>query len=535
MKKLFLVLVMLIFALPSFATEYKDVVRVGICDNKFENLYYSTITVSATSDYVVYNKANMQILATLPADKMLKINLENGKLSLYSDILIQNGIKGPIGVKTAGLLKVKDLKRAGKPALYRGEFEIATANNGQRGFNLINVILLEEYLKGVVPNEMPISFGVEALKAQTIAARNYTLRPRTSVYHNFDVCDSVDSQVYFGADTEHKLSDRAVMETKGLFALHKGALILALYSSTAGGFTENYENVFLAPSWDKKVVKPISYLVGKPDKSVDLKTAEDIEKFYSDSPNSYDIDSRFYRWQADWTKAELEEILKKNLAKNAKSGFIAPIFYPANFGNLKDIKVLSRGVSGKAISIEIQTDKGNFVVKKELIIRKIFQKNGRMLNSGNIVIKNSYDECGELAGIKFIGGGFGHGVGMSQYGAGNMGHDGKKFDDILQHYYTGISIGTFPVKLTSKSDIVEQEFSSPPCEGTLVIENPDKVKNFTFIINNVEVNLDKDFLSTQHIFKLDKYLEKNNKIVLLPLHEKKKTLKVWVEVYRPKE
>ena len=150
------------FALPIFATEYKDTVRVGIRDNKFENLYYSTITVGATSDYVVYNKSNLETLATLPQDKMLKVNLENGKLALYSDELIKSGIKDPIGIKTTGLLVVKDLKRAGKQAFYRGEFEIAIANNGHSGFNLVNVILLEEYLKGVVPNEMPVCFGLEA-------------------------------------------------------------------------------------------------------------------------------------------------------------------------------------------------------------------------------------------------------------------------------------------------------------------------------------------------------------------------------------
>lgn len=535
MKKLFLVFIILMFALPVFATEYKDVVRVGICDNKFENLYYSTITVGATCDYVVYNKANMQILATLPADKMLKINLENGKLGLYSDELIKSGIKDPIGIKTTGLLKVKDLKRAGKPALYRGEFEIALSNNGHKGFNLINIIQLEEYLRGVVPNEMPVSFGIEALKAQTIAARNYTLRPRTVIYHNFDVCDSVQSQVYFGANSENALSDKAINDTKGLFALYKGKLILALYSSTSGGFTESYENVFLLPSWETKKVEPIPYLTGKPDKHVNLNAIEDIEKFYSNSPDSYDVASRFYRWEIEWTKAELEEILKKNLTKNANSGFVSPHFSIDDFGNLKDIKVLSRGVSGKVISLEIQTDKGSYTVQKELIIRKIFPKNGKMLNSANFIIKNSYDEFGDLANIKFIGGGFGHGVGMSQYGAGNMASSGRKFNDILQHYYTGIAVGTFPLNINSISDTLIQEFSSPSCKGTLVFENPDDVENFTLIVNDVELNLDKEFLSKTNFLKLDKYIGKNNKIIFLPLHEKNKNLRVWVEVYGPTE
>ena len=231
----------------------------------------------------------------------------------------------------------------------------------------------------------------------------------------------------------------------------------------------------------------------------------------------------------------MEAVLKKTLAKNAKSGFISPLFNQNEFGNLKDIKILSRGVSGKAISLEIQTDKGCYVVKKELVLRKIFQKNGKMLNSANIIVKNSYDESGNLTNIKFIGGGFGHGVGMSQYGAGHMASDGKKFDDILQHYYTGIAIGTFPVELTSKSDIITQEFSSPSQKGALIIKNPDDIENFTLIINDVEINLNKDYLSAQNAFKLDRYMDKNNKIIFLPLHEDNKTVRVWVEVYRPKE
>jgi stage II sporulation protein D len=78
----------------------------------------------------------------------------------------------------------------------------------------VNVLPLEDYLKGVVPNELPVRFGLEALKAQAVAARNYTIRPRTRVYHNFDVCDSVQCQVYFGANTEHPLSNKAIEETK---------------------------------------------------------------------------------------------------------------------------------------------------------------------------------------------------------------------------------------------------------------------------------------------------------------------------------
>lgn len=533
MKKLFLVLISFFWTLTSSHTvEYKDIVRVGISDNNFSNLYYQTITVSATDEYVVYDKKTSEEIVTMPACKPLKIELEKGKLSLYSDNLIKNEIKDPIGIKTADyeLLSVQGLKRGGKDALYRGEFEVSLSDNGHSGFNLINVIPLEIYLRGVVPNEMPVSFGMEALKAQTIAARNYTLRPRTVIYHNFDVCDSVQSQVYFGANTENPVSDEAVKRTEGLFALYDGKLILALYSSTAGGFTENYENVFLAPEWDKKTVEALPYLRGKADKECELNTDADIENFYSTYPDSHDIKSKFYRWEVSWDKTELEDILKKTLAQNAKSGFVSPRFKVGDFGDLQDIKVISRGVSGKAIAVEIQTDKDSFIVKKELIIRKVFKKNSKMLNSANIIVQKNFDEKGNLCGFKFLGGGFGHGVGMSQFGAGYMASHGASFDEILQHYYTGIAIGTFPAIV--KDEKVTRKFYSPEGKGILIIESPKNVKNFTFIINDVEISLAECDLSEKTVINLDKFIKKENKIEFLPVD--RDSLKVWIEVYTPK-
>lgn len=109
------------------------------------------------------------------------------------------------------------------------------------------MIEVEEYLKGVVPNEMPVSFGLEALKAQSVAARNYVLSPRTKASSNYDVVDSVASQVYFGANTERPLSNQAVTETEGIVALHNWDMIVAQYSSTAGGYTESYSNAFSDP------------------------------------------------------------------------------------------------------------------------------------------------------------------------------------------------------------------------------------------------------------------------------------------------
>lgn len=127
---------------------------------------------------------------------------------------------------------------------YRGIFLLKST---AKGIVLINILNLEDYLKGVVPGELsPQSFSeLEALKAQAVAARTYALANLDS-YKNlgYDLCDTPKSQLYQGMDGEHPLSSRAVEETRGEAALYRGKLINALYTSTCGGMTEDVENVF---------------------------------------------------------------------------------------------------------------------------------------------------------------------------------------------------------------------------------------------------------------------------------------------------
>lgn len=135
---------------------------------------------------------------------------------------------------------------------YRGFFIL---RGGPRGAVLINVLNIEDYLKGVVPGELsPDQFGeIEALKAQAVAARTYAMK-NLGQYRalGFDLSDTPVSQVYGGLDAERPLSSRAVEETRGEVARYKGELINALYMSTCGGMTENVEDIFPG--------KPVAYL-----------------------------------------------------------------------------------------------------------------------------------------------------------------------------------------------------------------------------------------------------------------------------------
>ncbi len=135
---------------------------------------------------------------------------------------------------------------------YRGIFIL---KNSRRGLTLVNVVNLEDYLKGVVPGELsPSEFpAIEALKAQAVAARTYALKNMGQFQDSgFDLIHTPRSQVYLGVQAEHPLSNRAVEETRGEVMLYKGELINALYTSTCGGKTEDAEYVFSGP--------PVPYL-----------------------------------------------------------------------------------------------------------------------------------------------------------------------------------------------------------------------------------------------------------------------------------
>ena len=139
---------------------------------------------------------------------------------------------------------------------YRGRIEVL---GNEDAFIVVNELPLEDYLLGVVPNELaPDPFPqIEALKAQAVAARTYILRNLGQFAdRGYDICATDQCQVYRGFDTEHELATEAVRETRGLIATYDGEPIDALYSSTCGGRTENSENVLvrLCPTWSRRSV-----------------------------------------------------------------------------------------------------------------------------------------------------------------------------------------------------------------------------------------------------------------------------------------
>lgn len=309
---------------------------------------------------------------------------------------------------------------------YTGILEFNLARSGR--ITVINEIPVERYLRGVVPSEMPATFPAEALKAQAVAVRNIAFE-RMGVAHveqDFDVCDDVHCQVYRGILAETKETDLAVAGTYGIVVTDGSDLCNTVYSAVCGGHTEAAENV-----WNSRQVE---YLKGRLDFSNKkyaslgdyLKDEKNVRKWLEGDPTTFcnqktapipalaEGSRKYFRWQLAYNASEFGKIISENTGQS--------------IGILKELVPLERGVSGRIKTLRVVGSSKTIVLNGELKIRQALSKS-TLYSSCFLVDKPS-------AG-KFLlkGAGFGHGVGMCQYGAAGMALKGKNFQKILKHYY----------------------------------------------------------------------------------------------------
>ncbi len=311
---------------------------------------------------------------------------------------------------------------------YHGQLEFIIDRFGK--LTVVNVLSLETYLMGVVGSEMQEKFPIEALKAQAVTARSYSLA-RISKQHRlspFDLCDEVHCHVYGGIDRESPRVKQAVLETSGSILIHENKICDTFYAGVCGGHTENNEYVWNGESRD--------YLKGKVDADVInfsdtfLQEEKNVRLWIKSSPKVFcntqkgtvpgylEYTTKYFRWQVRYYQSELSSIIRKKTEKN--------------IGRLLNIIPVSRGVSGRLTEIKIRGTRKTITVKKELAIRNALSKN--YLYSSCFVV----DRDGDDFVIK--GAGWGHGVGMCQTGAANMALAGKDFRFILNHYYKNAEI-----------------------------------------------------------------------------------------------
>lgn len=353
---------------------------------------------------------------------------------------------------------------------YRGEIGVRPGSAAGT-FRVINVLNIDDYLRGLA--ELPTFWVLEALKAQTVAARSYAamrIGTPASETVGFDIYDTILSQAYNGALRETAKQDQAVAETAGLVVTYNQQVADTYYSSSSGGHTESNENVFAVTPAEFPNT-PIPYLRGKFDTipsspDLDLTTEEGVREFYSNNyPQHFDSQAvsgnPYYRWTATWSRTNLEGILNTYLRMYGTSGWVQPAF-PANgsIGTLQDLRVEGRGSAGKALNLVIVGSNGTWTVSKEYYIRWILRPSVSVtLRSANFFLDITRDTAGTITSVKATGGGFGHGVGMDQYGVRGMASLGYSFADILYHYYTGAKVSTMPLHVTRQTSVpMEQAF-----------------------------------------------------------------------------
>lgn len=254
----------------------------------------------------------------------------------------------------------------------------------------IDVVPIEEYIVGVVSGEVPISFEMDALKAQAVAARSYVLKQlEYNKNKDYDVVDTVMNQVYldsdqlknrWGNDYESNLNKAkaAVLETKGEYLDCNGSVVEALFFSTSTGYTENSGEVFLTQQ---------PYL-----KSVASLWDADVSPVFNDY---------FHFSLADFYRL---------LGVEYRNNVYVEVISTTSTGRIKQIKINNKFFSGDQVQYLLGLRSTFFTITQ----------------NGNSVDINTK--------------GFGHGVGMSQYGAEGMALNGYKYDEILKYYYQGVEI-----------------------------------------------------------------------------------------------
>lgn len=294
---------------------------------------------------------------------------------------------------------------------YRGIFRIYGTGGDKAGLTIVNEVPLEDYLRGVLPEEIgtPPESDFEAVKAQAVAARSYTLSylgRRADL--GFDLWSTVEDQVYGGTARENGQSNRAIEATRGEILLSLDVPIRALYSSACGGRTSNVEDVWPWP-WTP-------YL-----RSVRDAEDERLVGYCSLSAN--------YRWREEWSVDAFLATLRKFAP--AEGGSVAALD-----GQLLDVRVESRSRSGRVREVLVSTTGGDCVLHGDRT-RWALRRPG-----GEAILRSSFFKIGVLraadgAPLKVVasGAGNGHGIGMCQWGAMGMARAGKSYREILRHYY----------------------------------------------------------------------------------------------------
>lgn len=430
-------------------------VRVLLMTDNFASLFHKTVKVTSAKPFSVTVDGKKK---QYKAGDFVEYSAGNSNLKKKKII-----ITPAEGAK----LKVLSITRQNIRPSYRHTLQVTW---NKSGLLLMNKLPLEEYLYAVVPSELSTSNEMDALKAQAVCARSYAYQQMKSTrydkYHA-DLDDSVACQVYNNVPEDSR-SRKAVNSTRGMVITDKkGAVIQAYYYSTSWGYSASGQDVWNTPS-KVSYLKECFQITEKSRKksgiqSLNLSQEESFEKFIRDTAcDTYDSDSEWYRWNVTISRKSLSSRIDAALAScyaanpalvltQKKDGSYVQKSVKS-LGTLKKIRVEKREKSGLVTELVLIGKKGVVKVCTQYNIRKVlaplyesvYYNHGKskttmsLLPSAAFYIVDAVKD--NEAVFQFVGGGFGHGAGMSQCGAGKMAELGKDYKEILAHYFSGTRI-----------------------------------------------------------------------------------------------
>ncbi|MEG2440087.1 MAG: SpoIID/LytB domain-containing protein [Acetivibrio sp.] len=425
-----------------------ETIRILIKTTGFQDYFHKQVTLTSNQRFKIKYGDTVK---KYKANKIVKISpksqcFKEGRLLIKTD-------------KADGKITLSSINRNGIAPSYQGNIEIAKE---EEGLLVVNELSIEQYLYGVVPSEMPSSYGVEALKVQSVCARSYAykqLLANSLRKYGAHVDDSAAYQVYNNIPG-NKTTEKAVNATCGETLEHEGEMITAYYFSTSSGYTANANQV-----WNS--TEELPYLTGslqlKKKSSKAEKKYKDLSKettfknfMEQDKYKTYDTSSAWYRWKVTIPKSKLKKSIDQALATRyeANPQLIQTLMENKEYksipiqtiGKVLKVEVTKRQTCGMATEIVITGSENTIKVGSEFNIRillaplysEIIRQDGSKVESLGMLPSGFFyvEEVGEEnTSCRFVGGGYGHGVGMSQNGTKAMTDSGFSYKEVLEHYY----------------------------------------------------------------------------------------------------
>lgn len=427
-------------------------VRVLLKTDDFASLYHKTVKITSGKAFTVSVNGKT---TEYPAGKTVSYSAADTGWKKKKIL---------ISADEDSRLKVKSITRQNIHPSYRRSIQLIWK---KEGFLVLNELPLEEYLYAVVPSELSTRNKMEALKAQAVCARTYAYQlmhsKRYEQYHA-DMDDSVACQVYNNVPEDER-SRKAVQSTKGMVvADRKNTVVQTYYYSTSWGYSASGQDVWNTESEVPYLKEKLQITESSQKKSgiseLNLSSESLFQNFIQKATfDTYDSDSAWYRWNVTITEKSLstrtDAALASCYASNPElvltqkkdGGYVSRPLKP--LGKIKKLRVEKREKSGLVTELVIVGKKNVVKVCTQYNIRKvlapvyewIYYNNGKSKTTMSLLPSAAFYIVDAIkdneAAFQIVGGGFGHGAGMSQCGAGQMAQSGKNYKEILAHYFTG--------------------------------------------------------------------------------------------------